>query len=64
MNARKRSALNRRTALSPRNILEYEAAECARLRDRNRSLKINSLATRSSDWVGRVVIVNPKEAEA
>jgi hypothetical protein len=58
MNKQKRAGLNRRTALSPRNILEYEAAECAKAKQRNRSMRSKTLKTKP-EFLQQVFVANP-----
>jgi hypothetical protein len=49
---------SKRTALSPRNILAYEAEECARIKHRNRCMRSNVLKTRP-EYLNTFVVVNP-----
>jgi hypothetical protein len=58
MNRRKRANLNKRTALSPRNILEYEASECARVKQQNRSMRSKVLKTNPT-LLQVVYVANP-----
>lgn len=60
---RKRRGLRQRTALSPRNIVEFSMSESAKQQKRNRSMKATVLKT-SPALLGRVVCVAPTKNEA
>jgi hypothetical protein len=61
-NAKKQHDLEKRTALSPRNITEHVASECARAIKRDRKLHTNALRT-DSELLKKVLVSNPAKLE-
>jgi hypothetical protein len=55
---RKRKDKQRRTALSPRNIIEYAMEQCKKVKDRNRSLQPTALKT-PTGILATVVCISP-----
>jgi hypothetical protein len=53
----------KRTALSPRNILQHEAEECARIKHRNRSMRSKCLITKP-EFLQSVFVANPAPKES
>ena len=54
---RKQRGLQRRTALSAKNIVEHAMSESAKQQQRNRNMKSNALTT-APETLGRVVFVS------
>jgi len=59
----KQRGLQRRTALSPRNIIEHSMRQCAKQVSRNRSMKTDVLQTAPA-LLGRVICVAPPGRES
>jgi hypothetical protein len=57
---KKRKDVASRTALSPRNIVEFSMEQCAKAVNRNKSLQTNILKTDSA-LLGRVFYVPPQK---
>jgi hypothetical protein len=60
---RKQRALQRRSALSPRNIVEHAMSECAKQVSRNRNMQTDVLKT-APETLGRVVCIAPNKGTA
>ena len=54
--------IQRRTALSARNIVEFSMAESAKVQKRNRNMKTDALKT-APELLGRVIFVSAEKEQ-
>lgn len=60
---RKLRGLQRRTALSAKNIVEHSMSESAKVQQRNRNMKTDALQT-SPSFLGRVIVIAPPKEQS